>query len=98
MGILDGGASKSAAGIQQLEKLQEDYAEIGRQFEVTASNVEFTFADGERQAAGSMVIFCPDVVSNVPVGINCVETPTPVLLGLDAVSYTHLTLPTICSV
>ena len=83
-GILDGGATRSAGGIEQLEPLQQAYtAKGGAGFEIEPSTVEFTFADGERSQAGSRVVIPVAKLDGEPVGIHCMETPTPILLGLD---------------
>ena len=83
IGILDGGATKSAGGIEQLEYLQQSCAEHDVEVEVGKSAIEFTFADGERSAAGSTVIVPVQSLDNEKVVINCVDKPTPILLGLD---------------
>ena len=53
-GILDGGATKTAGGIAQLESLRQCYLGAGCEFDIGKSNVELTIADGERQPAGSL--------------------------------------------
>ena len=83
-GVLDGGATRSAGGVEQLTYLQEMYvSQRATDFEVGDSNVEFTFADGEREPAGSLVTLPVESLDNEPVAIHMVGTPTPILLGLD---------------
>ena len=55
IGILGGGATKSAGGMEQLEHLLKSCVGQGVEFEVGASAIEFTFADGERSAAASAI-------------------------------------------
>jgi len=83
-GILDGGATRSAGGIDQLEPLQQEYiADGGVGLEIEPSAVEFTFADGERSQAGSRVLIPVAKLGGEPIGVHCMETPTPILLGLN---------------
>ena len=83
IGILDGGASKSAGGIRLLETLQGECVKHGVEMDVKKSQIEFTFADGEREPAGSAISFPLASLDNERVLINCVDKPTPILLGLD---------------
>ena len=57
VGILNGGATRTAGGIEQLEYLRLQYAREDIQPTVETSNLESTFADGERHPAGSQVSF-----------------------------------------
>ena len=84
LGILDGGATKTAGGIDQLEYLQQQYMEKkGQDVTVNPSTVEFTFAGGEREPAGSEVTFQVEALDDYPMKFHCVKTPTPILIGLD---------------
>ena len=67
--------------------------------QVSPSHVQFTFADGEKQAAGSLVSIPVPQLDGHVIDVHCVETPTPILLGLDVhaalglvIDYQHKTV------
>ena len=64
--------------------------------------MEATVVPIRTSPSDSMVIALAEALSSIPVLVNPVRVPTDVIDGcaavVTAVSYTHLTLPTICSV
>jgi hypothetical protein len=75
-GILDGGATKTAGGILQLKFLRDRYAESGIDTQVGESTVEFTFADGKREPAGSLVTLSTAVIDGEEISFLCRDPDT----------------------
>ena len=65
---------------------------------IKALELALTAHDGQKRKSGEPYIIHPILVAAITAAFSNDETMVQAALLHDAVSYTHLTLPTICSV
>ena len=79
--LLDGGASRSVGGVEQLEYINE---RLDEPMEISPhKNLGFSFAGGDRPDAPSRVTFNVKDLNNEPVSVYVLDRKSPVLLGID---------------
>jgi hypothetical protein len=83
-GLLDGGASRSVGGVDQLEAIQDALLETGKDVTVDSqAQLGFSFAGGDRADAPARVALQVDSLDKNPVSIYVLDRPSPILLGID---------------
>ena len=84
LAILDGGASKSAAGFPCLQHWADSAAKLGTPARISEASVDFTFAGGAGTKAQTMVSLGLPDTADMTLDVFCVPTTgTPILIGTD---------------
>ena len=81
-GLLDGGASTSVGGVDQLQTLQDALLSEGLDVGVAPATRRFAFAGGDEATAGSQCVL-PLAGLQRSIRIHVIDRPSPILLGVD---------------
>ena len=82
VGLLDGGASTSVGGVDQLQTLQDASLSEGLDVGVAPATRRFAFAGGDEATAGSQCVL-PLAGLQRSIRIHVIDRPSPILLGVD---------------
>jgi len=88
LGLLDGGAASSVAGISQLQELQD----AGLPMKITTCCKGFTFAGGDRCEALTKATIKIEAFDGIEVDVYVIDRPSPILLGTDALEKVGLVI------
>ena len=92
LGLLDGGASKTVGGVDQIQIVVDEYAAKGIYPRLEPSKVGFTYAGGEEADAYTKVLV-PVEAFGGDLDVHAVDSEkTPILIGVDMLTKYQLVL------